>query len=394
MWLFNPDVERHRGRDAAEEPARDTRPSSALERYRTYGRFYERYWSRLFSLTRADLSRFSERMRSLGEAMTLTDLARDVIASRLREGPQLSSGPAPDGGMPNCMVQTWDPAANWHEGDRAIIVVPCPAPGRAFAPRVAEVIHVKDNRIVVGIDGIATAQVYALGTDAYAAENPMAGAEMLGIGRRYDEAAQTDFVLWRYGGHVVGALLHALQMSSGFIELEGLWFHRDLVTQPSETAIARLAETMFEHNSGPLRVDDVTRVLGLTTSLPAVTRFGLALALEQRTDLFENVGTTSRPRWGLIGPPPRAFTAQHAVYDPETYEVLCAPGETLAPEVAQRLWRTGLFRAALEAPSPDPRPTEFAPRDDSPRADQPPADPPRAKPRARLLPRWLRPSRA
>ena len=389
MWLINPDRERSQARPSqrSPEPEETQARGSALERYRMYGRFYERYWSRLFSLTQADLKRFSERMRASGEAMTLTDLARDVIAGRLRDGPQLASGPAPDGGMPNTMVRQWDPAASWQEGDRAIMVVPCPSPGRAYAPRVAEIIHVKDDRVVVGVDGVAASQVYALGPDAYAAENPTAGAEMLGVGQRFDEAAQTDFVLWRYGAHVVGRLLHALQVSRRFTELEGLWFHTGLMTRPAETAIACLAETMFEQSSGPLRIDDVISVLNLASSVPVATRFGLAEALSQRSDLFENVGTPSRPRWGLIGPPPRAFTVHNAVYDPETYEVLCAPRETLSPEIAKRLWRTGLLRAALEAPRSEAR------VDSAPAVDARPPEPP-AKPRVRLLPRWLRPSRA
>ncbi|MCD6285197.1 MAG: hypothetical protein J7M39_04700 [Anaerolineae bacterium] len=333
--------------DGADSAMSNARQDSALERYRMYGRFSERYWSKLFGIAEADLTRFATQMRESGRAVTLTDLARDVIRARLQAGSQLSSEPAPSGDMSSWIVRQWDPGVNWREGDRVMVVVASSLQGRPHRPCVGEVIHVEDDGVAVNIDGIAEPQLFALGPGAQSRESEAKEAEMLGLGQRFDEDAQIDFVLWRYGSRAVGRLLYALDADSRFVELEGLWFLRELTVLPSGSMLARLAETMFEQNTGPVRLDDVVAVLSLAGTAPPAARFGLAQALGERTGLFENIGSAARPVWTLAGPPPLVFTARHAVYDPETYVVLCVPGETLSVKVAQQLWRVGLLRAAL-----------------------------------------------
>jgi len=351
MGLSETDLDPSQTVEGADSVMPNARHDSALERYRMYGRFNERYWSKLFAIAEADLIRFATQMRESGRAMTLTDLARDVIRARLRAESQLFSEPAPSGDMSSWIVRLWDPGANWREGDRVIVVVANPSQGRPYAPCVGEVIHVEEDRVVVSVDGITASQVFDLGPGAPARESEAKEAEMLGIGQRFDEDAQIDFVLWRYGPRAVGRLLHALDGDSRFVELEGLWFLRTLAIRPSSGMLARLATMMFEQHSGPVRLDDVVETLSLASTAQAAARFGLAQALVERTAHFENVGSAARPLWILAGPPPLVFTARHAVYDPETYVVLCVPGETLSSDVARRLWRAGLLRAALRRTS-------------------------------------------
>jgi hypothetical protein len=351
MGLSETDLDPPQTRDGAGSAMPNAEKDSALERYRMYGRFNERYWSKLFGIAEADLTRFATQMRESGRAMTLTDLARDVIRARLRAESQLFSELAPSGDMSSWIVRLWDPGADWREGDRVIVVVDGSSKARPYAPCVGEVIRVEDDRVVVSVDGVTASQVLGLGPGAQAREREAKEAEMLGIGQRFDEDAQIDFVLWRYGPRAVGRLAHALDADSRFVELEGLWFLRKLAIRPSGGMLAQLAATMFEQNSGPVRLDDVVEVLSLGGTAPAGARFGLAQALGERTALFENVGSAARPLWSLAGPPPLVFTARHAVYDPETYVVLCVPGETLSAEVARRLWRAGLLRAALRRAS-------------------------------------------
>lgn len=352
MWLSETDREPLQTPDGADTPVSNAGRDSALERYRMYGRFYERYWSTLFGMTHADMTRFAAQMRESGKAMTLTDLSRDLIRARLQAGSQPSSGPAPNGGAPSRSVRRWDPGASWREGDQAIVAVASPSRGRAIAPRVCKVVHVEDDRVVLNIDGIAAPQVFGLGPAVHTQEDEEAEAEMLNIGQRTDEDAQIDFVLWRYGPRIVGCLLHALEADRRFVELEGLWFPRELAVRPSDSMLVRLAERMFEQNVGAVRLGDVVAVLSPGGSAQAATRLGLAQALGERTDLFEDVGSAAHPRWTLAGSPPPVLTARHAVYDPETYVVLCEPGETLSSETTRQLWRAGLLGAAMRG-TPD-----------------------------------------
>jgi hypothetical protein len=80
--------------------------------------------------------------------------------------------------------------------------------------------------------------------------------------------------------------------------------------------------------------------------------FGLVLRLYERPDLFRNVDSDARPRWVLAGPPPGDLVARYAAFDPESYALLCEPGEALAPEMVQRLWQVGLLGSVVERRMP------------------------------------------
>lgn len=387
MWQAEPNVRGERG----------------LDRYRGYGRFYERYWSRLFSMTQADMARFAERMRVERHALDLTTLAKDTIRARLRGGPELNSGPAPNGSMPAHVVRLWDPGAMWRVGDRAIMAVPATVPGRHFVPAVGEVRQVGDDHVIIQIDGIPAPQVYALGMQNHAhyrhelragdVEQPLLTQEIVSLADRQDELSQTDYVLWRFGSSVVGRLLHALQADAGFLELEGLWYRADLTQPLREGQLVALAQSMFASPSRPRMTLEVLALMSPGAEPSEGEQFGALLSLQERPDLFKNMGSVSHPRWMLAGPPPVRLVANYSVYDPETYMVLCTPGEVLSPQAAQRLWDVGLLQAALGEPV---EPASSVPVADDRPVNSPPASDPELgfttrteSPRRQSWRRWL-----
>jgi hypothetical protein len=328
-----------------------------LERYRSYGKFYERYWSRLFGMTQADMERFAALMRARGAPVDLTTLAREVIRSRLRQGPEINSGPAPNGSMPAQIVRVWDPGAIWRVGDRAIMAVPAFQEGRSLQPAVGEMRQVGDDHVIIQIDGIAAPQVYALGMQGgvhqrsgYSGSDHVQASlndEIQSLATRPDTASRIDLILWRFGGIVVGRLLHALQADPNFVELEGVWYCVELTRPLREGQLKSLARALFDGPDRPLSVDDLLALLTPAGAIGVTERFGAMLSLNSRPDLFANVGSLSYPRWILAGPPPMHLVARHAVFDPETYTILCTAGEHLSPEAARRLWDAGLLRTAL-----------------------------------------------
>ena len=75
--------------------------------------------------------------------------------------------------------------------------------------------------------------------------------------------------------------------------------------------------------------------------------FGLCVALKQRSDLFKNTEVGQRPRWVLGGNPPGGFLAEHAAYDPDTYEVLCLSDRPVGDKAARRLLELNLVEAVV-----------------------------------------------
>lgn len=327
---------------------RGQQQSRALQRYRANRRFFERYWVRIFGMTQADVSQLAQTIRVTSEARDLTAMAKDVIRARLEGGPQVTSGPASNGQMPGRTVRHWDPTETWWAGDRLIVIVPGREyPDRAHAPRVGEVLRVGETYVVVKVDGIATPQVYGLGVADGMTPDPAAEAEMASLAEREDLASQVDDVLWRFGPFVVSRLLHALEADDRFVELEGRWFLRELAERPRETEMAALARALFQGSAEPKSIAELLALMPSFQGDSAAARFGLLLELRARRDLFDRVGASSHPSWKLAAPPAMRLVASHAVYDPETYEILCMPGDTLSREIARRLWRAGLLHHAL-----------------------------------------------
>ncbi len=355
MWSFEPDrddadrtLSPERGERSGGAGARPDRTNRSLQRYRGNHRFYERYWVRIFGITQADVAHLVQAIRVLGEARDLTAMVKDVIQARLEQGPQVTSGPAPDDQMPGRTVRHWDPGAMWSEGDRVIVPVASREhPDRAYAPRVGEALRVGESYVVVKVDGVAAPQVYGLGIRTGTASGAAAEAEMATLAERTDMASQVDDVVWRFGPCAVSQLLHALEADGRFVELEGRWFLRELAERPRETEMAALARAMFRDSSEPKGIAELLALMPSFRGDSTAARFGLFLELMERRDLFGRVGRSSHASWRLISPPPMRFVAQQAVYDPGTYEILCVPGDTLSRETAGQLWGAGLLYEAL-----------------------------------------------
>ena len=73
----------------------------------------------------------------------------------------------------------------------------------------------------------------------------------------------------------------------------------------------------------------------------------LDAALQSDPQRFENVGTSEYPQWKARLPEfGQAEVIQYA-YDPQTYEVLCRPGQRLSEKRAKRLQELDLYRQVV-----------------------------------------------
>ncbi len=312
--------------------------------------FSDRYWIEEFQVTQADLDRIAAHIREMGQARDLTALARRVVRGRLRHGPE-TSAPAHSAWAEDPSVRLWDPAGEWKEGDHAIVAVnPRDDDPKWFEPFVGEVTKVEADKVTVQIDALGEPKSYR--TRAKYSEGDLQKwrqlVEELVEARRgtKDVETQIEYVILEHGERVVSQLLDGLRADGRFVRLAGRWFLHELAVPPTEEQLAALAWAMVPL-SEPRPTADLVPLVQSPLAEGAPGLFGLYLALCDRSALFENADPGKRPRWILAAPPPGSCTPRHAAYDPETYEVLCLPGEPISPEVIGRLWDLGLLRAVL-----------------------------------------------
>jgi hypothetical protein len=299
------------------------------------------------------MDRIARRIEHTRESYDLTTLTRRLIRGRLRYGPERSSPLASPAANVE-QVRFWDPAGAWHPGDRVIFAVPVSRDQlRSYIPAVGEILKVQGNGVVVSVDGDRTTRIY--GTASRVRENESlaqwrTSVEDLveALGTREDEVSAVDYVFWQHGQRIVSRLLAALREDHRFTTLNGQWFLVDLVDRPSDEALRALAWAML--TDGVIAASPLTLLPLLPTPLvegPAGI-FGLTLAMRERPDLFTIRNAGPRTRWSLAGPPPGDYTSRLAAYDPRTHDILCEPGEPLAPNTVQRLWELDLLRVVLE----------------------------------------------
>lgn len=335
------------GRGLRKESRQELSPG-ALMRYSPQDRFYSRYWARHFRVTLRDLDTLASEMQESKGPVDLTTLTCRVIRTRLYEGPQIRGGFPPESKVSPRIVRRWEPDALWRVGDYAIVAVALPGAGLTYTPRVAEVIQVADDHAVLMVDGLTEPQVYPLGLEAESLSdhNICAPLERL-MYHAGDETARVIDVLWRFGARIVALLVDRLESDERFVALEGQWFLAEQCVEPDGVQLVSLAQTMFLAGDDPMTCSELAQLLpGLRLDDPA-RRCGLVRAMAGHPELFKNQHLPAWPRWSLAGPPPARYVAHHAVYDPETFVVLCRPGQRLDHQTVRRLWAVRLLRAAL-----------------------------------------------
>lgn len=306
------------------------------------------YWTREFNVTTADLIRIADYIGRTEKADDLGSLVKRVVRGRLRYGRDNSAVIATTATTTaSTSVKLWDPVGTWQIGDHAIVLIL--RKPRVYEALIGEVKIVAQDRVVFHLPSENRSIAFAraepgseLGRKWHAKVREVAAQKR----EAQDEAERLDLIVLEYGSHIAEQLLTALRKDERFMLLSGRWFLRELAELPSDEQMAALAWSLLaapEPQSTEALFDQMVE----TAAVGDAGLFGLYLALQQRPEVFGNTEPGKRPLWKIVGPPPGSFVPQHAAYDPESYEILCMPGETTQAEVVARLWETELLTAVV-----------------------------------------------
>ena len=316
-----------------------------LELLKTFG-------EALFLIHTEDLDRLVRWIQRTAAAQDLTSMLQRFVRGRLRYGPAQRSDRV-TGPVRGERVRFWDPAEAWHMGDLAIFPEPVMRDRvRAFTPHIGEIVRVQGGGITVRIDRRPGTQVYGTTSTQQGGQALMRWRRSVedlvrALPDRGDESSLTDYALYCYGETVATDLLAALRQDGRFIVMEGQWFLRSLAVRFDRTQLDGLAQAMLVVTDKPMTAAELLPLVPPPVAAGAAGLFGLALSLQEHPDLFANVDAGVRPRWVLSGAPSGDYTARLAAYDPETWDVLCEPGDALDAATVQRLWSLGLLPVVL-----------------------------------------------
>ena len=157
-----------------------------------------------------------------------------------------------------------------------------------------------------------------------------------------DPNEQAEEVLVAYGERILSLLAAALQFDPRFTGLEDKWFLVEKLPRLERESLQKIHRQLLQKPSSS--VEEILSVLkeGQGTD-PTLRKMALQAALRRLPERFENTGTSAHPQWRARLPGfAQAEVTQYA-YDPQTYEILCRPGQRLSEKKAKRLQELELY---------------------------------------------------
>lgn len=149
-------------------------------------------------------------------------------------------------------------------------------------------------------------------------------------------------VLLKDGQRILSRLADALQFDPRFTGLEGKWFLAEKLPRIERDALQKIHRRLLQTPS--LSDEEMLSVVNENGSTDrTLWRMALHAALRWSPERFENIGTPARPQWKSRLPDIEQAKVTHYAYDPETYEVLCRPGQQLTQKKADRLQELKLY---------------------------------------------------
>jgi hypothetical protein len=165
------------------------------------------------------------------------------------------------------------------------------------------------------------------------------GRTELGAGKT---AEQAEGILLNDGDRILSLLAAALEFDPRFAGLEGKWFLLERLPRIDHATLQNVYRLLLQNPSSSS--DEILSVLKEDSSTDqTLWKMALHTALHCSPERFENSGTLTHPQWKARLPDFEQAEVTHYAYDPQTYEVLCRPGQRLSEKKAKRLWELGIY---------------------------------------------------
>jgi hypothetical protein len=313
--------------------------------------YNEEYWSSQFDITQEDLNRVADRLEAESAPQDLKAIALPIITRRLQRGHDMSGAVLGElTGRPS--VRLWDPAGEWQVGDLVLLATTRKGntEREAFVGQVVIANYRRneweiDRRARIRIDELSDEKdfVLALGGSREAANWHEAVREA--VERKFqsgDISQQAEGVLMKHGERILSRLTGALQSDSRFTGIEGKWYASKKVPRLTGKTMQAIHHSLVQEPSASLD-ELVAMVKKEVEADDSLLRMALQTALQQTPERFENIGTPAQPQWQALLPTPQQALVTHFAYDPETYEILCRPGQRVTQKQALRLQQLDLY---------------------------------------------------
>jgi hypothetical protein len=303
------------------------------------------YWEQEFNVTPEDLNRLYVWVKEENCARTLTEFARRVVGGRLRFGPvpETSARTSEVEWESGKKFRLWDPAGNWHVGDRVIVLR---NKGKQnLVPFAGQIVKIKEPYVDVSIEDEGKTVTYNLAGEKSTITINVRKNIREAIQRRKEQIQEggntteleenINLILMVFGERVFSLIQSSIQKDKRFLLEQDKWFVTDALVSIPTNDLDRLYWHLLE-NKTPHKLASLLTDLSLSFATYDVGLFSLYQALNQTPEKF----CLTDAGWIAIKPPPppwhQAVSAFY-VYDPATYAIILQPAQPLTLNLAERL---------------------------------------------------------
>jgi hypothetical protein len=309
----------------------------------------EEYWSSRFDITREDLNRAAMRLERAGAPRDLKVIALPIIKGRIEHGhdPSLSAQSELNGSP---SIRLWDPAAEWQVGD-VVLLADDRFGNSKYESFLGEIVYIDQDLAEIEIDELQRAKTCIRTLPGMKSAQTRGAAETwrnlvselvekkLHSG---DLDEQAEGILLKYGERILTSLAGALGGDPSFTSLAGKWYPVHSLRHLENESLQAIHHFLVQNQ--PASLDDILPIInaGPTTDV-SLLKMAIQTALQQSPEGFENIGTSARPQWKARLPAHNQAEVIHFAFDPQTFEILCRPGQRLSQRTAHRLQELNLY---------------------------------------------------
>ena len=311
--------------------------------------FSKIFWDHEFDITVDDVQRISDFIKEGQSPVSLLDLSKKVIRGRLQYGEDLSPA-ALSNWSGKESIRLWDPSAKWKVNDDVIVIktfFESKQLERKPVIGVIKEIDFQNNCASIRINEEKVSYVLAKSNSDNAKKwynfVKKTVAKYASSSKLEDRVTA---VFREFGGKIASKLQEVLTTNNRFINTGQFWFLSNLVEVISQTELIDLYR-IITASKEPLSLEKIIQKLPPTNSDELIQKFKIQKALISNLNLFTPQETSDGFLYQAHIPDIDKAQIINYVYDPETYEIICKPGEQPTQKIIDRLKEIGLLAVAI-----------------------------------------------
>jgi len=307
------------------------------------------FWESIFDITINDIDRIHALIEEKQYPVSIINIEKKVIRGRLIHGEDLSPPVLSDWSGKES-IRLWDPAAEWDLRDNVIVVrgVSDTSERRyEYFFGVIKKIDLADGSASIDIGGefVDYGLVEPYSDLAINIKNNVREI-VASLANSSSLEDRISAVFTEFGGKIKSRLKEVLSAQKSFINIDEYWFLNEVIEDIQRSELMKIYKFISSLNKLS-SLDEISNKISLTESEELIQKFMIKKALLANPNLFTTRDIKDGILYQINVPDINSAQIINFAYDPNTYEIICVPGEKPSQKTIDKLTDYGLLAGVI-----------------------------------------------